>query len=142
MINSNNLNFSFSGLKTAVLYGVKKNPNYKLQIANYCYEFQQAVIDVLIFKTLKAAKIYRPKTIMLAGGVSANKELRIQLGKAIKKNIPITDYKLPITDYSIDNAAMIAAAGYYRWKFMTADQRKKSLNSWKILQPDANLKLK
>lgn len=142
MINSNNLNFSFSGLKTAVLYGVKKNPNYKLQIANYCYEFQQAVIDVLISKTLKAAKIYQPKTIMLAGGVSANIELRNQLRNNLRRYYPNTIYKIPDTKYSIDNAAMIAVAGYYRWKFMSAAQRKKSLNNWKTLQPDANLRLK
>jgi N6-L-threonylcarbamoyladenine synthase len=144
MINKNNLDFSFSGLKTAVLYETKKNPKLlknKNYIAAMCAEFQQAAIDVLISKTLKAAKIYKPKTIMLAGGVSANQELRKQLGKAIKKNLPFTSYQLPVTDYSIDNAAMIAAAGYFRWNKMSLSQKNKSLNNWEILQPDANLKL-
>ncbi len=142
MINSGNLNFSFSGLKTAVLYATRN-----LQLTTYnkqllAKEFQQAIVDVLISKTLKAAKIYRPKTIMLAGGVSANIELRKQLGSEIKKELKNTSYIIPNTSYSIDNAAMIAAAGYYRWKFMSAAQRKKSLINWKTLQPDANLKLK
>ncbi len=145
MINSNNLNFSFSGLKTAVLYEVKKNPNLlkdKNYISAMCQEFQQAVIDVLISKTLKAAKIYQPKIIMLAGGVSANTELRKQMGNRIKIELKNTLYIIPDTSYSIDNAAMIAAAGYCRWKFMNSIQRKKALQNWKTLQPDANSKLK
>lgn len=143
MINSNNLNFSFSGLKTAVLYEVKKLRTVDSKLRTYlAHEFQQAVIDVLVVKTIKAAKIYKPKTVMLAGGVAANKELRKQLGKSIKKNIPRTAYCIPLITYSIDNASMIAAAGAFRWKFMNAKQRKKTLNSWKTLQPDANLKLK
>jgi len=149
MINKDNLNFSFSGLKTAVLYETKKYQGSTLKTKKVepwkkfmCAEFQQAVIDVLISKTLKAAKIYKPKTIMLAGGVSANLELRKQLGAKLKKEFPFTSYQLPITDYSIDNAAMIAAAGYWRWKSMNPAQRKNSLQNWKKLQPDANLKLK
>ncbi|HCP08364.1 MAG TPA: tRNA (adenosine(37)-N6)-threonylcarbamoyltransferase complex transferase subunit TsaD, partial [Candidatus Moranbacteria bacterium] len=69
MINSKDLNFSFSGLKTAVLYAVKKNPKIledENLISSLSAEFQQSVIDVLIAKTLKAAEIYKPKTIMLA----------------------------------------------------------------------------
>ncbi len=144
MINSNNLDFSFSGLKTAVLYTVKKHPDILKNVrmlSLICREFQQAVIDVLIAKTLKAAAIYKPKTIMLAGGVSANFELRKQLGEAIKKNNLPINYKLPTTNYSIDNAAMIAAAGYFRWKTMGEPQRKKTLANWKKLKTDANLKL-
>ena len=142
MINKNNLDFSFSGLKTAVLYEIKKDPNYKLRIANYCREFQQAVIDVLVHKTLKAAKTYKPKTVMLAGGVSANTELRNQLRNYLRKSFPKIKYLIPDTKYSIDNAAMIAAAGYFRFQNMNAAQKKKALSAWKTLQPDANLKLK
>jgi N6-L-threonylcarbamoyladenine synthase len=148
MINSNNLNFSFSGLKTAVLYQFKEAQkklrvtDYKLLVTAFAHEFQQAAIDVLIAKTIKAAKIYNPRTIMLAGGVSANIELRQQLRNKIKKELKNTLYIIPDTSYSVDNAAMIAAAGAFRWKNMTASQRKKSLANWKTLQPDANLKLK
>lgn len=141
MINKSNFDFSFSGLKTAVLYAARK-----LQLTAYnkqllAKEFQQAVIDVLVHKTLKAAQKYNPQTIMLAGGVSANTELRKQLGTAIAKNIPCTKYQIPDINYSIDNAAMIAAAGYFRWQKMTARQQEKALANWIDIEADANLEL-
>jgi N6-L-threonylcarbamoyladenine synthase len=145
MINSNNLDFSFSGLKTAVLYETKKHPELlknKNYVSALCSEFQQAVIDVLVSKTLKAAQIYKPKTIMLAGGVSANQELRQQMGEKIKKETVNTSYLLPEMQYSIDNAAMIAAAGFFRWKKLPARLRKDTLNNWKKIKTNANLKLK
>ena len=163
LLNKQGFNFSFSGLKTAVLYETKKHPNLlhpvksaksgsasqkfnrvkdKKYISAVCHEFQQATIDVLISKTIKAAEKYKPKTIMLAGGVSANKELRKQIGLAIKKFIPDTCYMIPATSLTGDNAAMIASAAVFRWQKMSALQKKKTLNGWKTLQPDANLKLK
>jgi N6-L-threonylcarbamoyladenine synthase len=144
MINSKNFAFSFSGLKTAVLYMVKKNPEILLDkklVADLCAEFQQAVLDVLIAKTLSAAQKYHPQTILLAGGVSANQELRRQLGKAIKNNLPDTKYQIPDTKYSLDNAAMIAAAGFFRWQKMDDKKRQAAQNEWQALQPNANLKI-
>ena len=144
MLNSKNFDFSFSGLKTAVLYTVKKNPRIlkdKHLISELCREFQQAAIDVLVAKTLKAAQKYRPQTIMLAGGVSANEELRKQMEQAIKKEFPSVTYQLPAAGYSIDNAVMIAAAGFYRWQKMTGARRKAALTNWQKLATDANLKL-
>jgi len=143
MINSKDFNFSFSGLKTAVLYLVKKIPASRLSALKpqICHEFQQAVVDVLLAKTVTAAKKYRVKTIMLAGGVSANKELREQLGEAIKFEFSSAEYRMPQTEYSIDNAVMIAAAAYYRWKKMTPQQKKLLDSSWKKIETDANLKL-
>lgn len=79
---------------------------------------------------------------MLAGGVSANDELRSQLGLAIKKELPKTGYCLPNAGYSIDNAVMIAAAGFFRWQKMTGTQRRTALVEWNKLATDANLKLK
>ena len=141
MINSKDFNFSFSGLKTAVLYKMKElQKNKKLQEA-LAYEFQQAAIDVLVSKTIKAAEKYNPKTIMLAGGVSANQELRKRLGEFIEKNIPSARYVLPALSYSTDNAAMVAAAGYFRWREMPAARRKEALRNWQTLQADANLEL-
>jgi N6-L-threonylcarbamoyladenine synthase len=144
MLKSDDFNFSFSGLKTAVLYLVKKNPkilkNSKM-ISGVCFEFQQAVIDVLIAKTLKAAEKYKPKTIMLAGGVSANQELRKQLGKAINKTLKDTKYQIPDTKYSIDNAAMITAAAYFRWNSLNQSQKKKTKYNWQCLEAEANLKV-
>lgn len=145
MINSKNLDFSFSGLKTAVLYAVKKNPailKSKKRVGELCAEFQQAVVDVLIHKTLAAARKYQPKTILLAGGVSANVELRGQLGEAISQNLKNVAYRTPDLAYSLDNAAMIAVAAAVRWKKMGALSRGKALSNWKKLNTDANLELK
>lgn len=151
MLNSKDFNFSFSGLKTAVLYMVKdykkKNnltENEKLPkefIAEIAHEFQEAAIEVLVSKTIKAAKKYNPKTIVLAGGVSANKELDRKMNEAIKERLPRTTYQKPDTTYSLDNAAMIATSGYYRWENMKNTEREKSLENWKVLQADAGLKL-
>lgn len=144
MLNRNNFDFSFSGLKTAVLYETKKHPDLskdKKYIITVCHEFQQASIDVLVSKTIKAAKKYNPETIMLAGGVSANSELRRQLGEAIQKNIPDTEYQMPEIKYTGDNAAMIATAACLRWQRMTEAKKKKALQNWKTLDTDANLKL-
>ncbi len=133
MINSKDYDFSFSGLKTALLYELKKNPNYKLQIPNYCAEFQQAVIDVLISKTIKAAKEYKVKTVMLSGGVSANIELRKQMKKAINI-LDNVKFKMPDLKYTTDNAPMIATAGYYKAK-------RKKFTPWKKLKVDCNAEL-
>ncbi len=145
MLNKQGFNFSFSGLKTAVLYETKKHPELlkdKNYIAEICHEFQQACIDVLIAKTIKAGELHKPKTIMLAGGVSANKELRKQLGEAIEKNLPSTIYNIPTLELTGDNAAMIGVAGALRWEKMNDSQKKKLLSNWNKLQPDAGLKLK
>lgn len=140
MINSKDFNFSFSGLKTAVLYETKKHPELMKKpdyIAALCQEFQNAATEVLIAKTIRAAQKYHPHSILLAGGVSANKELRKQLGEAIKNNLPNnTNYQLPITDYCLDNSAMIAAASFFRWKLS-----KKKTYPWQTVEANANLKL-
>lgn len=145
MISSKDFNFSFSGLKTAVLYLIKshsdkiKNEEFIQEVS---HEFQQAVLDVLIQKTIKAAIKLRPKTITIAGGVSANPELRKQMGEAILEKIPNTFYSVPDFSFSIDNAAMIAAAGLFRWKKFSQKQKTSALENWKKIKADANLKLK
>jgi len=114
MIKSNNFNFSFSGLKTAVLYTRKKLPKInKKIIADICASFQQAATEVLVVKTIRAGQKYRVKTIMLAGGVAANKELRNQLIKKTTEKLPKVKIKIPAIKYCTDNAVMIAAAGYF-----------------------------
>ncbi|NTW26774.1 MAG: tRNA (adenosine(37)-N6)-threonylcarbamoyltransferase complex transferase subunit TsaD [Candidatus Moranbacteria bacterium] len=145
MLNKKNYDFSFSGLKTAVLYETKKHPELlkdKKYLTEICHEFQQATVDVLVAKTIKAAEAHQPKTILLAGGVSANKELRAQLGEAIKKNLSEVSYIIPALSLTGDNAAMIAAAAAFRWNKMSDAQRKKSISAWKTMQPHANLKMK
>ncbi len=136
MINDKNLEFSFSGLKTSVLYQTQKDPNWKKRIPDYCASFQQAVIDVLIAKTLKATKQYKVRSVMLAGGVAANLELRRQLGEAVKKEFKKTSYHIPNLKYTTDNATMIAVAGYYMKKY------KKNLNTdYNKIKVDCNLEL-
>jgi len=134
MIYSKDYNFSFSGLKTALLYKLKKDQNWKKNIPEYSCEFQQAVIDCLVHKTIKAALKFKTKTIMLTGGVSANQELRKQLKIAIKKQAPFAQIQIPALDFCTDNAAMIAAAGYFQ-------AVKKDFTSWQKLKADCNLSL-
>ena len=139
MINSDNLDFSFSGIKTAVrelINNIKTKNNGDISsngINNIAAEFQQAAIDVLIYKTIKAIGRFNPKTILLAGGVAANKQLREQLGKAIKSQSSDIEYLTPNIKFCADNAAMIAAAGYFR--------RKEAVkNPWEI-ETDANIQI-
>ncbi|MFA6027316.1 MAG: tRNA (adenosine(37)-N6)-threonylcarbamoyltransferase complex transferase subunit TsaD [Patescibacteria group bacterium] len=108
MINSADFDFSFSGLKTAVLYF--KRDNTKYNINNVCASLQQAIIDVLIDKLSKAAQKYQTKTVLLAGGVAANKTLRNQAQKTFKKLL------IPDIALCTDNAAMVAAATALRKK--------------------------
>jgi len=138
MIFSKDYDFSFSGLKTAVLYDFKKRKQKtkksKQYIREMAAEIQQAIIDVLIKKTMKAAKDFRIKTIILGGGVVANKELRRQIIKRIKKEIPDTKCYIPPTKYCTDNAAMIAVNGYFNYK-------KGEKKSWPDISVNANLKI-
>lgn len=110
MLNQKNFDFSFSGLKTSVLYyikGKKLTPKLKADIAA---SFQRAAVEVLVTKTARAAWEYRAKSIFLAGGVAANKVLRETLSKRAKKEG--LEFYMPELQYSTDNAAMIAVAAY------------------------------
>ena len=137
MIDSKDYNFSFSGLKTAVFYLyndlVKKYSAEEIRFA-MAAEIQKAIVDVLTAKTLKAIKKFRPQTVMIAGGVAANKKLREEM------TFKISPYKIsffvPDFAYTTDNAAMIAAAGYFN--YLT---KKTAKNSWKKIEANANLKL-
>jgi len=133
MLNSPDFNFSFSGLKTAMLYTIQKDKNYKKRIPEYCAELQDAIVETLIKKTIKAAQKYKVKTVMLAGGVSANKKLRADLAEAVNKLG--LNFNMPGLDYTTDNAAMIAMAGYYKW-------RKKEFTPVFKIKEDCNLVLK
>lgn len=117
MLNSGDFDFSFSGLKTAVLYLVKRLGDLsQLQKADLARQFQQAVIDTLIGKTMKALDQYRPRTLVLGGGVIANEELRRQFTIAIEKLHPEVQLLVPKLDLSTDNATMIALAAYLNLK--------------------------
>jgi N6-L-threonylcarbamoyladenine synthase len=116
MINSDDFDFSFSGLKTSLLYQLRDDKNWKKKIPAYAHGYQQAIIDVLIAKVIKAAKKYSAKTIILSGGVSANIELRQQLTRTVEKNCPKSNLQISDLKYTTDNAAMIAAAGYFKFR--------------------------
>ena len=116
MINDKNFDFSFSGLKTSLLYKLPKDKNWQKKTAEYAYEYQQAIVDVLVKKTIRAAKAYQAKTVILSGGVSANETLRQTLAEAVAKELPQAALALPDLAYTTDNAAMIAAAGYFKFK--------------------------
>ena len=110
MVNSNNLNMSFSGLKTAVLYTVKKISNITEEIkADIAASFQQAIADVLIMKIKKSIDTTKRKEVIVAGGVAANKFLRSEF-KKIEESHNIKVY-YPDLKYCGDNAAMIAFVG-------------------------------
>jgi N6-L-threonylcarbamoyladenine synthase len=103
-------NFSFSGLKTAVLKECKKAEGTPLPVADLAASFQAAVVDVLLNKTLNAAREYKVKQIVVGGGVSANKPLRDAF-------LSQTDFPVNIPPLSLctDNAAMVASAGFFRF---------------------------
>ena len=127
MLSSNDFNFSFSGLKTAVLYAAQKMTpaERKKRAAEICFEFQNAAIDVLVGKTIKAAQKIKAKTVLLAGGVAANKKLRESLKAAAEGN----GFKFSVPEFKLctDNAAMIglAAAQIIKKKNVPVDNYKK-----------------
>lgn len=114
-LEKDSLDFSFSGLKTSVLNYVNntKAKKNEINIADICASFEAAVVEVLVTKTLAAAKAHNVTTITLGGGVSANRTLRLNLQKkCAKENF---HFFRPEIEYCTDNAAMIAYAGYHHY---------------------------
>ena len=114
-LSKDSLDFSFSGLKSAVI-NLCHNANQRgetIDANNLAASFQNAVIDVLVSKTSKAATMYNVKQVIIAGGVAANKGLR----NAMKDKMDELGIKLTVPEfkYCTDNAAMIAAAGYHKY---------------------------
>jgi len=136
MINSQDYDFSFSGLKTAVLYDFRKRPkevkSSKEYLREMAKEIQQAVIDVLIKKTVKALKDYKAKIIILGGGVAANQELRRQFKEKIEKDVSYSKLLIPKPEFCTDNAAMIAVAGYFN---------KNKKRNWRKIKAKPNLRI-
>jgi N6-L-threonylcarbamoyladenine synthase len=121
MLDSKDFNFSFSGLKTAVLYkwqDVTKNisdnsPKLVTIREEFAYEFEEAVVDIIATKTISAAKKFGAKTVSICGGVAANKRLREEIGFRVKSQLLATSYCIPELKYCGDNAAMIACCANY-----------------------------
>lgn len=144
MLDADNFDFSFSGLKTSVLYFLKKHEEQKKDetfIDEVCHEFQEAVVDVLAGKTKKAIALYSPETFVIAGGVSANVRLRERLQGLINEQFPNTQFLTPEFSYSLDNAAMIAIAAALRYERMNKNDRAALKESYAALEPNANLPL-
>jgi N6-L-threonylcarbamoyladenine synthase len=114
LIDSPDYNFSFSGLKSHVinLHHNLMQRVEEFEVADFCRSFQEAVTDILVHKTKKAAKEYQVKQIIVAGGVAANKGLRKKMKEWIQ-DVPVF---FPAMEYCTDNAAMIAVAGYYQYQ--------------------------
>ncbi len=110
MMHSKNFDFSFSGLKTAVLYYIRDNKKYDK--ASVALEFENAVVETLIHKTKKAIEKYKIRTVVVAGGVAVNKHLRKEMKKAVGKNIKLY---VPTKELSRDNSVMIGVAGYLNY---------------------------
>lgn len=136
MINSGDYNFSFSGLKTAVRYTLENmtEKEREKQKANIAASFQKAVIDSVTAKTIRAAQNENAKTIILAGGVAANKTLRDNFEYEASSNMADVSVMFPGIKLSTDNAVMVAAAGYLRYlKGERSNWKKMSAQSGKII---------
>jgi len=149
MLLSLDYNFSFSGLKTAVLYLLRdKNNSHCLHsperedfINALCQEVQQAAIDVLIGKTLRASLKYKTKSVILAGGVAANQELRKQMAKRINDLRANLNFLVPPCEFCTDNALMMAMAAHFQWQGLSSRQKEKAKNTWQDIEVNPNLSL-
>ena len=116
MLNEKNFDFSFSGLKTAVLYTIR-NKHLAVEdpkiAADLSASTQAAIVEVLVEKTIRAAKKFKIQSMVVGGGVIANDALRAALAARVKKDLPGVVLRLPQKKYTTDNAVMIAAAGYF-----------------------------
>lgn len=141
MISSKDFDFSFAGLKTAVVYlvrgfdGKTRQKPLKLTRRNksdMAASFQKAVVDVLVKKTILAARKTRPKTIILGGGVAANQLLRKELRRRISKSLPGIKLVLPPVKLTGDNALMIALAAWYEQKLLKPKKKMEALPNLRI----------
>ncbi len=115
-LNDDSYNFSFSGIKSAVVNLVhnEKQRGNEVRINDVCCSFQNRVVEVLCKKTMRAMKEYDVKNLVMAGGVAANKGLRYNLSKLCLENG--YSFSVPRIKYCTDNAAMIGAAAYYAYR--------------------------
>ena len=120
MLHSKDYDFSFSGLKTAVFYEIKDKHLTKKEINEMSFEIQSAIIDVILKKTEKALLEFSPKSILIGGGVTNNKELQNSLKKLAKKH----HLKLFIPKYKEDNAVMIGVSALLSPKIVNYDKIK------------------
>ncbi len=148
MYNSGDLNFSFSGIKTATLYLVnnyrkendlkKDDPLPQNFIDSVAHAFQKATVEILTKKTTRAIKEYNIKSTLLAGGVSANRQLRDNLRQTLQTDFPNVQFYAPSMEYCLDNAAMIATAAFYRYQILSQKEKIALQNGWQTVTAKAN----
>lgn len=115
MLHDATCDFSFSGLKTAVLYLLKKHPDLtEQQKQEIAHEFENAVTEVLWKKTARALEETNAQTLVIGGGVSANKHIRRVFTERMNEDFPDRTLCIPPTALTTDNAIMIALAGFFR----------------------------
>lgn len=161
MRNSKEIKFSFSGLKTAVLYKaletaqnkdlkdiLKRSPkpdlNLKLNLKqkkDFARAFEDVAIESLISKTKKVLAKHNFKTAIIGGGVAANELLRKRWSNELVKEFPSLKVSLPPTELTGDNAAMLLPVVYLRWQKADAKTKAKYSNNWKKLEAQASLRL-
>ncbi len=154
MLNTDDFDFSFSGLKTAVLYLIK---NLKKELSsdavkNHCdelsietkkeiaLEFEEAVTEILLKKTQKAIEKYEAKTLILGGGVTANKHIRKSF-KSLGSRASKLEVLMPDKKFSTDNAVMIGIAGYFEYLKQKRKGQLQNATDLNKLKADGNLKL-
>ena len=121
------LEFSFSGLKTAVYYLVKKQEHITEQFSSdISASFQEAIAETLISKCTKALNMYDLKQLVIGGGVAANQYIK----KRIADELPEVDIFFPEPKRCTDNGAMIAIAGYYRFNSKESEKEIKIRPKW------------
>lgn len=130
MLAADNFDFSFAGLKTAILYHIRDHQPLTAQDkADIAASFQECVVQVLVAKTLRAASVHDARTVILGGGVSANAMLRARLQEVMQETRPNTVVVVPSPGLFTDNGAMIAVAAAPRalagqfddWRVITID---------------------
>jgi N6-L-threonylcarbamoyladenine synthase len=115
MLSDATCDFSFSGLKTAVLYLIKgRDELSEIEKEQLAREFEDAVTDVLWGKTARALELTQANTLVLGGGVSANTHIRRVFTEEIEKDHPQVALRIPANELTTDNAVMIGLAGYFR----------------------------
>lgn len=135
MLTSDNFDFSFAGLKTAILYHIRDHqPVTEQAKADIAASFQESVVQVLVAKTVRAASVHDARTVILGGGVSANAALRSRLTLAMQEMRPNTAVVVPSPGLFTDNGAMIAVAAAPR---ALAQQ----FDDWRSISVDPQLQL-
>jgi N6-L-threonylcarbamoyladenine synthase len=149
MLDSGDYRFSFAGLKTSALYWLRDNKlstenisisnlvdafrrQRKTNVNDFCASIEEAIVDVLVKKTIRAAEEFKPRTVLLVGGVSANKKLRERLSTEVGKMG--MNFRVALQEYCMDNAAMIAVAAYFK-------AQKNQYTDWHELKSDPNWRI-